>query len=230
MPTRKITASPVKVTGKTPGDHQFESALEEDFFVLLRFNYLVDRFEAQPVSIEWINEEGEIGIYTPDALVFYRGDLPESKLRRPCLIEVKPTEDPADEDRPKKPEDIEKERIERKLKWKAAEYYSNGKNWDFDVYYEKDIRTPFLKNARFLLRYLEREHNTKYSEALLESLECQGPLTIYNWARSVSSHATQGSLAAIYPNCYVLIANMEVQADLEEKLSLDTIVRPLQNG
>lgn len=51
-PTRKITRSPVKVTGTAPDGQQLESTLEEDFLVLLRFNRLIDRVETQAITIE----------------------------------------------------------------------------------------------------------------------------------------------------------------------------------
>lgn len=74
MPTRRIKGSPVKVTGSVPDSQQFESALEEDFFVLLRFNLLVKSFEAQPVTVEWQDDQKKIRSYTPDVLVRYRDE------------------------------------------------------------------------------------------------------------------------------------------------------------
>lgn len=90
MPTRRITRSPVKVTGTAPDGQGFESTLEEDFFVLLRFNPLVVSFEAQPVTVEWLDEAQKIRSYTPDVLVRYRIDMAESATWPPILCEVKP--------------------------------------------------------------------------------------------------------------------------------------------
>src|SRR5437868_5438583 len=47
----------------------FESSLERDFFILLDFDLNVDRYEEQPVRIEYRDGDGRLRTYTPDVLV-----------------------------------------------------------------------------------------------------------------------------------------------------------------
>jgi hypothetical protein len=228
MPTRRITRSPVKVTGTAPDGQQFESTLEEDFFVLLRFNRLVETFEAQPVTIDWLDNEKKMRKYTPDVLVHYRADLLESARQRPLLCEIKPDLNEASESpRRRGPPRTENEE-ENKLKWAAAERFAAKKGWDFDVVRESQIRTPYLKNARFLLRHLERSTQSKHDSDLLTLLADRGQATLGDWVSMLSKSVHDR--ARILPACYRLIATQEVNADLSNMLTLDTVVKALSNA
>lgn len=225
MPTRRIRACPVKVTGTAPDGQQFESLLEEDFFVLLRFNRLVAEFKAQPVKVEWQDAEGSIRTYTPDALVHYRQDLPESASRPPLLCEVKPVAPGEPKKSPKRMPPRKEDDAENLLKWAAAERYAARRGWAFKVFFEKDIRTPYLENARFLLRYKERMGDSKYQDHLLDVLERRGPLTLAEWAASLSSSLEER--AQVLPACYRLIALQQVSAGLDRRLSLNSQIGPI---
>lgn len=178
MPTRRITRSAVKVTGTVPDGQQFESVLEEDFFILLRFNPTVESFEQQPIALEWQDPTGSIRDYTPDVLVRYRSDVPETANLMPMLCEVKP--DISDETRPSHRRKMTRSDSEKEnaLKWAAAERYAAQHGWGFKVYRESEIRTPYLENARFLLRHRERTMAVlELESALLSLLRDRGPLT-----------------------------------------------------
>lgn len=225
MPTRRIKACPVKVTGTAPDGQQFESTLEEDFFVLLRFNRLVAEFEAQPVTLEWQDDSGKIRKYTPDVLVRFRQDLPESVGRAPELCEIKPTA-PGEQNKSRRHKMPRKENdAENLLKWAAAKRYATRNGWEFKTFFEKDIRTPYLENARFLLRSLERTSDSPHQDELLDILAKRGPLTLGDWVSSVSS--TLEDRAQVLPACYRLIAQQRVSADLELRLSLKSLVRAI---
>lgn len=63
MPVRKVPKNYRNVTGlaaaeKSAGAAQFESTLERDFLALLEFSPEVERFEVQPLKIEWHDEHG----------------------------------------------------------------------------------------------------------------------------------------------------------------------------
>ena len=223
MPTRRITRSPVKVTGTVPDGQEFESTLEEDFFVLLRFNRLVASFEAQPVTIEWRDAAKKIRTYTPDVLVRYKTELAECAKWPPLLCEVKPDlNDTTESPRRRKPPRTENE-SENELKWKAAERYAVKHGWEFKVFRESDIRTSYLDNARFLLRYLERRSNTKYEADLLAILAERGSMTLATWAEAASHSSEERVL--VFPTCYRLIASQQVNVDLSNVLTLDSIVK-----
>lgn len=237
MPVRKFRASPVKVTGTAPDGQRFESKLEEDFFCLLRFNPYVVSFEDQPTKIDWLDADGTLRKYTPDVFVRYRQDVPEELRQPPGLFEIKP-EPPADEQtqstdtdakpRPRKRHPPRKENDEEnKRKWKAAEIVATRNGWTFSVVFEKDIRTPYLENAKFLLRYLERMRDSPYQPRLLAILAERGELTLSNWVGALS-HSLE-SRAEILPACYRLIARREVDVDLSVRLSMQSLVRPRSN-
>lgn len=228
MPTRKITRSPVKVTGTAPDDQKFESTLEEDFFVLLRFNPLVESFEEQPVAIEWLDEAEEIRGYTPDVLVRYRTDLPESANWPPVLCEVKPDFNEATESPRRRLPPRKENEAENKLKWAAAQCYAARKGWEFKVVRESEIRTPYLKNARFLLRHLERGEASSTDAELMRLLAQQGPMTLRAWAALVAGSPEER--ARVLPACYRLIARHQVETDLSAPLTLDSIVKAMPSA
>jgi hypothetical protein len=225
MPTRRITRSPVKVTGTVPDGQQFESTLEEDFFVLQRFNPLVASFEAQPVVVEWQDDNGKIRTYTPDVLVRYRNDLPESANWPPALCEIKPDlNEKSESPRRRKPPRKENER-ENALKWAAAERYAARQGWLFEVVRESQIRTPHLDNARFLLRHLERTAPSKHEQPLLAWLADHRSSALGDWAAILGSGLN--ARAAVLPACYRLIALRQVDVDLSVPLTLQSIVKAL---
>lgn len=227
MPTRKITSSPVKVTGTVPDGQKFESVLEEDFFLLLRFNHLVDSFESQSVSVEWLDKAKKIRKYTPDALVHYRKDLQESATWPSLLCEVKPdfSEDSESPRRHKPPRKENNE--ENELKWMAAERFATKKGWAFKVVRESEIRTDYLKNARFLLRHLERGVASPYEPKLLAILAERGSMTLGAWAESASN--SREERARVLPACYRLIATRQVAMDLSVLLTLESTVKVAPN-
>lgn len=228
MPTRRITRSPVKVTGTVPDGQEFESTLEEDFFVLLRFNPMVESFEAQPVTVNWLDAENGIRTYTPDVLVHYRKDYPQAEGLPSVLCEVKPdlsegTKSPRRRKPPRKENPEENE-----LKWAAARGFAALRGWEFKVVWESEIRTPYLANARFLLRFLERPGNSSRNPELLAVLEKHGQLSLRTWAEKLCSSLEER--AKLLPVCYRLIANREVMVDLSTPLTLDSMVEELSDG
>jgi hypothetical protein len=207
----------------------FESSIEEDFFTLLRFNRLVARFEHQPIKVEWIDAEGVVREYTPDVLVHYRTGLPEAAGMIPTLCEVKPDlVDDQNSSRHRGPR-REEDEAENALKWAAAERLATNRGWAFKVYREIEIRTPYLTNARFLLRHLERGvPNSELEGRLLASLQARGTITLGAWVSEFGATALER--ARILPVCYRLLALGLVLADLSVPLSLESNVKVAPNG
>ena len=228
MPTRKITRSPVKVTGTASDGQQFESTLEEDLLVLLRFNRLIDRVKTQPVTIEWADATGKIRTYTPDVLVHYRKDLEESGDLPSKLCEVKPDFGEKDGNNNRRYPPRSENEEENKLKWAAASRFAALRGWEFEVVRESAIRTPYLTNVKFLLRYLERGHQGQHEADMLACLQQDGPLSIEALARRFSTDLQ--SRAKILPTCYRLIATQQITVDLTQPLSLQTILTSIDAG
>ena len=147
IPVRKINAGKSSLRGKhfsVKNDryNDFESALERDFLQLLEFDRNVWYFCEQPVSIEY-ELEGKLHHYTPDVLVYYREDVEPANKFRPMLCEVKYRSD------------MKKKWTELKPKFMAALRYADAKGWRFKIITEKEVRTDYLNNVKFLSNYNE---------------------------------------------------------------------------
>lgn len=145
-PARPIRPSRYAVTGRVPTDkaatsQDAESALEQDFLVLQRFDRRVETFASQPITLRWEDPDGRRR-YTPDVAIKYtlmafRGD----PSLRTTLVEVKPRDI------------LKRDWIDLKPKFRAAIAWTRDRGMVFRILTEQEIRTPFLENARFLLRY-----------------------------------------------------------------------------
>lgn len=145
-PARKIPKNYRNVTGVVAGTADtdsvvFESTLENDFYQLLRFDLYVSRIKEQPVKIKFTDPAGKIRSYTPDVLVSFREDLRPAINMKPWLCEVKYRGD------------LWENWQEYRPKFKAAVHFAKKNGWRFRIITEKEVRTPFLKNARFLFSY-----------------------------------------------------------------------------
>lgn len=224
MVTRRIKSDPSKVTGTVATGQKFESTLEEDFFVLLRFNPWVVDFEVQPLQVPWTDKEGKRHIYTPDVLVRYRSDVPLEDRRSPMLCEVKPDLDAEGRTVGGRTRKFRKENPEHNtLKWEAAEHFAAAKGWNFKVYYESDIRTPYLENARFLLAFLERPIEPRSEMALLNNLARMGPMTAGDLLATITTDRQERAM--ILPTFYRLVATRGIEADLTEPFTLKSTVQ-----
>lgn len=146
MPVRNIPLRHSSVAGIVPSRktnqlHKFESTLERDLIALLEFDHTVQAFEEQPVRIEYQGETGKLCSYTPDVLVQYRSDRPPGMWCKPRLIEVKYRAT------------LWAEWPMLRPKFRAAVRYAALRGWEFKILTEKEIRTHYLKNVRFLARY-----------------------------------------------------------------------------
>jgi hypothetical protein len=153
VPVRKIPISYSSVTGRyvlpdgsTVG---FESTLERDFITLMIFDPAFVTMEEQPVRICFADKLGKRRRYTPDFLVTYVG-------KRPMLAEVKPAKHMTPE---------------MEASFEAGRAYSKDNGWDFKVWTDVEMRTPFLRNVKFLVPYRSRETNPGIEARLLRELE-----------------------------------------------------------
>jgi len=173
-PTRKIRPGKYSLRGRVHSSKNttsldFESSLERDYLLLLEFDVNVERFVEQPIEIAF-EHDAKIRHYTPDVLVYYREDLDVAQNFPPTLIEIKYRKD------------IKKNWLELKPKFRAALNYAHSKGWNFKILTEKEIRTPYLDNIKFLLPYLNTEYACPNDTALLmewmKKLEISSPAEI----------------------------------------------------
>lgn len=221
MITRVITSSPVKVTGTTPGDQRFESFLEEEFLVLARFRSDVESFERPTESIPWRDKDGNLRRYTPDLNVRYKPREGEERGLR-VIYEVKPDferEEGTPASRlPRRESDEENE-----LKWAAAERWAEGRGEKFEVVRSTDIRGAYLQNAKFLVKYVERQYPDRGSDRLLSVLSAGGPMALQELMQRVEPDRLER--AALYPTLYVMIVRGEIDVDLSQPLCNSSLLK-----
>lgn len=115
----------------------FESSLERDALILIEFNLSIKRYLSQPRTFNYFYNKKDMK-YTPDIFIEY---INGKKL----YIEVKYRKD------------LKKDWDILKPKFKAAiKELSDEDDTRFKIWSEKEIRTPLLKNATFLLPYRYR--------------------------------------------------------------------------
>jgi len=209
MPVRKIPKNYRNVTGiaasgKAVGAAQFESTLERDFLARLEFSSEVERFEVQPVKIEWRDKQGVPRSYTPDVLVEFKADLD----RVPWLCEVKYRAD------------LKKDWGALHPKFIQGIRYAKQRQWRFRLITEVEIRTPYLANVRFLAPFKFRKILEENAEQVLAQLQSIGRTTP---AGLIQSLATDAWLQAEWlPVVWHLLAHHRIGADLELELSMNS--------
>ena len=213
MPVRKIPKSYRSVTGIVSDSvsdmgYSFESTLERDFFLLLKFDKSVQSFEEQPLQINWTDKAGKPRRYTPDARADYVDNRP------PTIFEVKYRSD------------LKKNWNDLKPKFKAAIIHCRSHGMHFKIITEQEIRTPLLKNVRFLTHYqnlLLNQHLTEYHNRIINLIEQLSQTTPSNLLHKLTKD--EWEQAAIMPVLWYLIANGEIEANLTEPLGMESEIR-----
>lgn len=211
MPVRKIPKNYRNVTGlaaagKSVGAAQFESTLERDFLALLEFSPEVERFEVQPLKIEWRDEQGIGRSYTPDVLVEFKQDLDRS----PWLCEVKYRAD------------LKKNWRDLHPKFLQAIRSAKERGWRFRLVTETEIRTPYLDNVRFLSSFRFREFPEADTEQVLTPIRLAGRTTPAVLVPSLTSDLQHQ--AEWLPVLWHLMARHRIGADLERELTMDSAI------
>jgi hypothetical protein len=163
MPARIVPKNYRHLTGlvynsRTSTMTAFESSLERDFLLLLDFDPDVEYFEEQPVTILYQDDQGRHHRYTPDVFVRFRSDRTASSGPTAVLYEVKYRDD------------LRQHWREYKVKFKAACRYAKGQGWRFRLMTEREIRTAYLENVKFLRPYRYRNADAEHLTSLLERL------------------------------------------------------------
>lgn len=213
MPVRKIGKSHTVVTGlvaagKSKRMIAYEGDLERDFIKLMLFDSKrVLEIEEQPVKIYFTDAEGKVRSYTPDVLVTFRDGTP------PLLGEVKPRR-------------ILKEKWkELKPRFRAARLYAKERGWKFKLFDEVRIRTPYLDNVVFLLGFRRLEEDAEKTTLILQTLHELREST----PEALLNTITKDKMTKAYltPFLWKLVANFEIDANLEEPLTMVSPIRSL---
>lgn len=216
MPVRKVPTSRRSLTGAVASRRDgrmvaSESSLERDLLVLLDFDPAVERYEEQPVRIEYRDAGGRSRTYTPDVLVHFRQDIAPGSPTTPLLYEVKYRRDLFDNWREIKP------------KVRAGRAYARERGWRFKIITEREIRTPYLENARFLRQYLRLQPGDGERRRLLDRLRETGESDPESLLLAI--HPEPVKRAELLPALWHLVAAGEIHADLGRPLNMRSPIR-----
>jgi len=216
MPVRKIPTNRRSMTGliasrKNDRMTGFESSLERDFLLLLDFDRSVARYEEQPVRIEYADAAGRRRTYTPDVLVYYHDDPAVSVDTRPLLCEVKYRDD------------LFTNWKEYKPKFRAGRAHARGRGWRFKIVTEREVRTPYLDNAKFLRPYRGIEADEDDTRLLLDTLRGMGEADPEGVLAAI--HHDRTRRAELLPTLWRLLADGHITADLSQPLTMRTRIR-----
>jgi hypothetical protein len=211
MPARIVPKNYRNLTGlvynsRTSTMTAFESSLERDFLLLLDFDPNVECFEEQPIKILYQDDTSRLHTYTPDVLVRFRRDSTGGSGPMSVLYEVKYRDD------------LRQHWREYKVKFKAARRYARGQGWRFRLVTEREIRTGYLENVKFLRPYRHHSADAGHVTCLLERLRALRDTTPEALLAALSDdpwHKAQ-LLSALWH----LVALRQVGVDLSQPLRM----------
>lgn len=204
-PVRRIGVQSRSVTGTMPNGNRYESTLERDFMLLLQFDPVVDVYTPQPLTLTYRGADGQSHRYTPDGLIEWRADLPVHDPR-PVLVEIKYREDFTGKWR------------EWRVRARAARAFAAERGWLFMIYTDREIRTPILENAAFLLPYLRRNGAPDMEQRLLDRLAVLVGTTPRDLVESLCRD--KWDQATLIPVMWRLLAERRIGFDIAQVLNM----------
>lgn len=207
MAVRKIGVNSRSITGRQGfSGQQYESALERDLLDILAFDLNVEGYEVQPLRLYYQGTDGEIHPYTPDVLIRYRRDILPARDMPHLLVEVKYREEYCDRFR------------ELRERFRAARRYARERGWQFRVMTEREIRTPYLGNARFLRPYRDLPDDPEREALILERARVLGETSPATLTESLTDDRfEQAQLLSVI---WKLLADFHIGADLMQSLGM----------
>ncbi len=216
MPARTIPMNYRYLTGIVASTRTaFEATLERDFYILVGADTRVAKVEGQPLTLTYKDDRGVTRPYTPDALVVYHPDPLTGQTPKPRLYEIKHREK------------MREEWPAIKLKYKAARRLARLRGWSFGIITEKEIRTPYLDNVKFLRRYQRNSADPEDAALLLTALRDLRSTTPGLLLDAVARQPAHR--AKLISSLWKLVAAGQIQCDLERPLSMHSpisYVRP----
>lgn len=207
MAVRKIGINSRSITGRQGGSGQpFESALERDFLELIAFDLNVEGYETQPIRLYYEASDGKVYPYTPDVLVRYRRDVLPAQNMSHLLVEVKYRDE------------YRQNFHDLKQRFRAARRYAKEQGWRFQVMTEREIRTPYLENARFLKPYRNGAPDPAREALILAYLAAHPETTPKEVVDTLGKDPMD--CARLLPVLWKLVADFRIAADLAEPLGM----------
>lgn len=181
--------------------------------LLADFDPAVLSYEEQPVRIDYLSTDGKARHYTPDILVTYRQTLDATIFRSPLLAEIKYRCD------------LFAHWQELKPKFRAARRYAKEQGWVFKIMTEVEIRTPYLKNVKFLRQYQRRPINLAEAKLLLQQVSQLPSTDPERLLTSLCQDAHER--AQLLPTLWRLVAERKIGANLHQPLTMRSRLWPI---
>ena len=181
----------------------YESSLERDWLMALDFDWRIAQVVEQPFTLSYALD-GKVRRYTPDVLA----EFDDGKSRWTVVYEVKPHEALQDTWAHFRP------------RFKAAVHYCRARGWRFRIVTERDIRTPYVANVKFLRRYRGIAVQDLHKKALLYTLPALGTTTPQ--ALLAATWGDYERRMTALPELWRLIGNRTIAASLFEPLTMAT--------
>jgi len=190
----------------------FKSTLQQDMMEFVGFHAQVSRFTPQPpFTISYKSTSGGVQEYTPFGLIEF---IPEMMLG-PILFDVMYRSDFRAGWRSLMP------------KFRAAKQFCLGRCWQFHVYTENEIRTPFLNNMRFLKRYKDCIPEPEQKRKMLEMLWDLSSTPIDVFLACFYSDKTYQ--AKLIPYVWNLLYKGAIGCDIDSSLTMTSRIFPLED-
>jgi hypothetical protein len=186
------------------------AALMRDFFVILEFDRNLQYYQRQPVSVMYTDLSGAEGAFTPEFLITYRRDIEPARRMRPLLCDVMTRQDVFENWAALKP------------RVPAAHRYARKRKWQYRLLTEREIRTAYLENARFLLPYCKLDTDWEASRPLLRALrELRQADPEALLAACATGYEHRAELTALL---WHLVSTWQVGIDLTEPLTMRSTI------
>jgi hypothetical protein len=192
---------------KLPRTLSFASRqLLRDLLTLLNFDLNVLHYQQQPVQIKYRDSQGRQRAYTPELLITYRTDIVPAKWMPPLLCEVRCRED------------LFENWTDLKPKLRAARAFARRRKLQFQILTEREIRTPYFYNARFLLPYRQLETNWGHADLLMDTLHelrVADPQTLLAACSASQTHRLE-----LLSSLWQMVSLKRIGVDLTERLTM----------
>ncbi|MES2863013.1 MAG: TnsA endonuclease N-terminal domain-containing protein [Bacteroidota bacterium] len=206
IPIKEFSLSGSIVSLKNNDTIDFESSLERDFISLLEFEDKVVKYCHQPIKIYYCNDKK---YYVPDFYIEYENGRKE-------IVEIKYSNDLL----------INHDKF--KYKFEAAREFCKANNIKFLILTEIDIRSSYLENVKFLLRYSFNYHSggvisflsnkdlEEIKKTVKNTQECTPNILLDKLCNNIERKAE-----TLYLLWYLVLAK-EIKADLNIKLNMNS--------
>lgn len=174
---------------------------------IFRFDREVLRISPQCVRIEYTKPNGQPGSYVPDGLIEFKPEFP----LLPILYEVKYRND------------FRKDWRDLMPRFRAAKQYAFANGWRFEVFTEREIRTPYLSNIKFLYPFLDRSFPESIKSWILQVLSDLGEADPDFLLCALCKD--KNNRAELIPAIWHLVATEEIDCDLEVPLTMRSKIR-----